>query len=106
MFDRVSSFTTTLNSNKKFNYPVIDRKTREIRLLQFLGDSKDSAIKCKLVVKNLDDMPSFKALSYIWGDDSMSQPVFLLKIEANYRQLDMRCITLNINLQTTCLNGQ
>jgi hypothetical protein len=76
MFDRVSSFTTTLNSNRKFNYPAINRKTREIRLLQFLGNSRDKDVRCKLVIKNLDDMPTFKALSYIWGDDSMPSIIY------------------------------
>ena len=80
MFDRVSAFTTTLNSNKKFQYPLVKRKTREIRLLQFLGDSRDDAIKIRLVVKNLDDVPIFKALSYIWGDDSMPEFVVLCEM--------------------------
>jgi hypothetical protein len=79
MYDRVSSFTTTMNSNRNFKHPALNRKTREIRLLQFSGDSKDGAVTCKLVVRNLDEMPVFKALSYIWGDDSTPSVVSHLK---------------------------
>ncbi|KAL2069467.1 hypothetical protein VTL71DRAFT_14146 [Oculimacula yallundae] len=70
MFDRVSAFTTSMNSNRKFVHPEVNRKTRDIRLLQFLGSPGDKSIKLKLVVRNLDDFPVFKALSYVWGDDT------------------------------------
>lgn len=48
----------------------LDRSSRQIRLLSFLDpDPADIArIRCRLGTYDLDNCPSFVALSYAWGD--------------------------------------
>jgi hypothetical protein len=74
LYDRLSAFLPISNKNSGVTLPPVNRQSREIRLLRFLssghGDGSEYDIRCKLVVKNLDDMPSYKALSYTWGNDS------------------------------------
>ncbi|KAE9377436.1 HET-domain-containing protein [Stipitochalara longipes BDJ] len=54
-----------------FAYDQLDRQSNHIRLVRILPLDPDSpVIQCELFHANLDDRPSFKALSYTWGSDS------------------------------------
>lgn len=72
MHDRLSNQTPIMNHNGGFSLPVVKRSAREIRLLQFLRANPEEELRCKIVVKDLDHNPPFKALSYTWGDASKS----------------------------------
>lgn len=72
MYDRLSSTTPILNRNKHYKPPLVDRTMREIRLLRFLPKDTGDSIKAELLVRNLDNLPVYKALSYTWGDDRKS----------------------------------
>ncbi|KAJ4374297.1 hypothetical protein N0V83_003038 [Neocucurbitaria cava] len=40
---------------------------RKIRLLRLLPGTSGSRIQCRLVEASLDDVPSYEAISYVWG---------------------------------------
>ncbi|CAN9182339.1 unnamed protein product [Alternaria alternata] len=48
-------------------YQSIDSENGEIRLLEVLPGCYDDVIKIKLYAKNLNDKPTYEALSYAWG---------------------------------------
>lgn len=56
----------------------LDPSTRQIRLLRFVDSDADTApIRCHLDTRNLDNRPSFAALSYTWGDAQPSREIIL-----------------------------
>lgn len=56
-----------------FRYELLDISKREIRLLKLnLGGGRDQPIVCSLFIVSLDQAPSFEALSYTWGENSMA----------------------------------
>ncbi|KAE9367474.1 HET-domain-containing protein [Stipitochalara longipes BDJ] len=59
-------------------YSPLDRETREFRLLH-LAPSKDftAPIRCKISQFSLDRCPAYEALSYVWGDPSVTQDIFI-----------------------------
>lgn len=62
---------------------------RTIRLLELLTDSDTDDIKCYLHTYELDNVPEFEALSYVWGD-----PKVTTTITCNGHPLD---ITINLS---------
>ncbi|CAO2657219.1 Nn.00g033450.m01.CDS01 [Neocucurbitaria sp. VM-36] len=40
---------------------------RKIRLLRLLPGSSSATLQCRLVEANLEDVPSYEAISYVWG---------------------------------------
>jgi hypothetical protein len=61
---------------------VLPRPYRElpssdsIRLLELTRDETKDSICGRLVLSKLDDIPSFAALSYVWGNPSSEDPLF------------------------------
>lgn len=56
----------------------LDRSTRQIRLLRFVdSDAATTPISCRLDSYDLDNCPSFFALSYTWGDVHQPQEISL-----------------------------
>jgi hypothetical protein len=57
-------------------YEALDPGRSEIRLLEILSLSNDDPVlKCRLVVASLEDNPSYIALSYVWGDPSVTENI-------------------------------
>lgn len=49
----------------------------EIRLIVLQPAKWNSAIKCHLITKSLNEGPEYQALSYIWGDPKALRPISL-----------------------------
>lgn len=52
-------------------------KIRVIRVLQNGAPGYDALVSCELEVVSLDDAPSYKALSYVWGIELVLEPIIL-----------------------------
>jgi len=44
-----------------------------IRLLQLASGSDD--LECRLIEVSIDDLPPYEALSYVWGDARITEPI-------------------------------
>jgi len=60
-------------------YRPLDASRSEIRLLEILGgdelDDDGTMVRCRLSTVSLDDNPDFCALSYVWGDATVTAPI-------------------------------
>jgi hypothetical protein len=66
------------------NHPL-DKSTASIRLLRFLPSVKDT-IACSFQTFNLDDGPSYTALSYTWGEPSPTSDILLDGVSFSVRE--------------------
>lgn len=74
------------------------KESREIRILSLLPGQWDSGICCSTEIRSLDDRPKYEALSYVWGDESVTEPIQLNGVEAN--------VTRNLKLALLHLRKQ
>ncbi|KAK3299826.1 heterokaryon incompatibility protein-domain-containing protein [Chaetomium fimeti] len=59
-------------------YQPLSTSRREIRLLQIVQGSEDGPIECSLHTVDFDDIDfEFAALSYVWGDESITKNVLV-----------------------------
>ncbi|GAB1318982.1 Heterokaryon incompatibility protein 6, OR allele [Madurella fahalii] len=60
-------------------YKPLDPRKKEIRLLELLAISPDDKVcaSCRLTTVSLDDKPRFMALSYVWGEPSVTGTILL-----------------------------
>jgi hypothetical protein len=59
-------------------YQKLDPSHEEIRLLEILPSSdNDAMVQCELVTVSLQDEPSYTALSYVWGDASVTDNIVM-----------------------------
>jgi hypothetical protein len=56
---------------------ALDLDRREIRLLKILPGSFNDPLRCKLVKVSLDDKPKYNALSYVWGDPTVTKEILV-----------------------------
>ena len=57
-------------------YRTLQQTTSEIRLLQILPSaSARSTVNCRLSTVSLDDSPEYVALSYVWGDATVTRNI-------------------------------
>jgi hypothetical protein len=56
-------------------YEPLAVETPNVRLLHLLKGSKSEPIICRLTHVNLDEDPEYEALSYTWGDPTVTQPI-------------------------------
>lgn len=56
-------------------YSQLDPQKSEIRLVTLLPGRSCDAIRCTLSTASLDSEPNFTALSYVWGDPSVTKPI-------------------------------
>lgn len=67
-----------LSSMSFSGYIPIDTEKQEIRLVTIeQAEDVDLPIKCTLSIACLKETPDFKALSYVWGDASITRPIQL-----------------------------
>lgn len=60
-----------LSNRKRYQYERLPSPTC-IRLLELLPGTSNGVIRCSLKMTELEDAPSFKALSYTWGSQQTS----------------------------------
>jgi hypothetical protein len=67
------------NNTLRSIYAPLDSTRREIRLLELLPipDDEDTLVSWTISVVSLDDQPDYTALSYVWGDASITGTILL-----------------------------
>ena len=63
------------SSKGPFQYNPLDKTGTEFRILILhpkLADENDQSIQCSLVHKEFRETPAYEALSYMWGDQTVS----------------------------------
>lgn len=72
---------------RDYRYDSLDKVNREIRLLRLLPGVISSALRGELITVSLNDSPIYDALSYMWGDPSPADAIYIrrrsLPIAAN-----------------------
>ena len=56
-------------------YEPLNMAKAQIRLLTLNLGGKDGPISCNLTTHSLDDKPHYEAVSYVWGDASVTEPI-------------------------------
>ena len=67
-------------------YDILDESRKMIRILKILSTAPN--ISCELKVVSLDDSPVFSALSYMWGDATITESI----------KIDGKAIPVTVNL--------
>lgn len=65
------------NIPNKYNYKPLNPEKNEIRLLELFPAAEPSKIKARLFSHSLDDLSIYDALSYTWGDPSVTKAIEL-----------------------------
>ncbi len=95
-------------------YKPLNLGRREIRLLHIRPSLKlEEQPQCFLETVSLDDNPQFEALSYAWGDPSLTRPITLenrewyatINLEAGLRYLRSPSEDTVIWVDALCING-
>lgn len=69
--------------DKAFRYDRLNWATNEIRLIKILPEeffksgNQDGPVACEVISVPLDDKPQYIALSYAWGDTTLTSPLIL-----------------------------
>src|SRR5690242_5567602 len=59
-----------------YRYSSIKSEANEIRVAKIKpAENRGDAIRCELINFCLDDKPTYRALSYTWGDDERSRQI-------------------------------
>jgi hypothetical protein len=62
----------------EFVHSPLPKRARAIRLLDLHpAYEKQAEIRCRIRDANLDDRPSYKALSYVWGNPDVTLPIIV-----------------------------
>lgn len=61
--------------NQGYQYVGLDENVDEIRLLTLLRGGDGDPLSCSLAVVRLKDAPVFEAISYTWGDPSITENI-------------------------------
>jgi len=64
-------------AGSKYIYESINSEQREIRLVPILPSEDDGTVQCTLRKSRIDLEPSFKELSYSWGDPKVTRSIML-----------------------------
>lgn len=85
----------------------------EIRLLELLPGSGDSKVAGRLIHRSLDERPEYDALSYMWGDATVTIPIQLaddcdfhvtVNLEKALRDLRLEDRILTLWVDAICIN--
>ncbi|KAH7068499.1 heterokaryon incompatibility protein-domain-containing protein [Paraphoma chrysanthemicola] len=49
---------------------------RNIRILELFPKASNEELRCRLIETPLDDAPPYQALSYVWGDPTIREPIW------------------------------
>lgn len=59
-------------------YSLLNPESRQIRLLTLLcSPQDDQPIHCNITISDLDDVPKYEALSYVWGNVVTTAPIYI-----------------------------
>jgi hypothetical protein len=58
-------------------YTILDRHARQARFLTFAPTAVDDAVELQLHISDIDTAPPYRALSYVWGDRTITDPILL-----------------------------
>lgn len=50
-------------------------QANEIRLIELLPNQVEGGVECRLHTVSLDNLLSYEALSYVWGDASVTRTI-------------------------------
>lgn len=80
-------FKSLIHGWKDYRYESLNKANREIRLLRLLPGAAPTALRGELIIVSLNDSPVYDALSYMWGDPSPADAIYIqwrrLPIAAN-----------------------
>ena len=93
-------------------YLPLNPQEVEIRLLRLLPGKDDEGINCTLQTVSLNDPLKFEALSYVWGDLSITTPINVegesfpvtANLSAALRALRQRHISRTLWIDAICIN--
>ena len=71
---------TTNDISAIYNNRPLDSHTNTTRMLRILPPSSrtlPSLIACQLSVVSLDEAPDYRAVSYMWGDPTVTKPILV-----------------------------
>jgi hypothetical protein len=61
-----------------FKHNRLEEKRHAFRLIQLFPTSDTSQeLSCELVPSDLEELPNYKALSYIWGDPTSTRNIYI-----------------------------
>ncbi|KAJ9637159.1 hypothetical protein H2199_007445 [Coniosporium tulheliwenetii] len=60
-----------------FERKQLDSASQDIRLLSLLPGHWEDDIRCSVRVVSLKDNPAYETLSYVWGDPTVTKPIFV-----------------------------
>jgi hypothetical protein len=94
------------------NYHMVT--TGDIRILELDSGSFNDPLSCQLVVYSLESYPKYDALSYMWGDSSLTGSIFLdyepfpvtRSLENALRHVRLRDNVRYIWADAVCINQQ
>jgi hypothetical protein len=61
--------------NEQIDYHALSSHEEQIRTLILHAGEVHDPIRCSLRVVSLIEIPSYDALSYVWGDASVTKPI-------------------------------
>lgn len=64
-----------MSDGQKIDYHALSSEEEQIRALVLYAGKVHEPIRCTLRVLSLAEEPSYDALSYVWGDASVTKPI-------------------------------
>lgn len=64
-----------MSNNEQINYYTLSSDEGQIRTLILHPGKVQEPIQCSLRIVSLIEEPSYDALSYVWGDASVTKPI-------------------------------
>ena len=71
----LSRMATSTCSASSYPYKPLDSAKSQIRLLEIHSANGADDVECSLITANLGENLQFTALSYVWGDESIVEPI-------------------------------
>ena len=83
-----------------YTYQPLDYSKGEIRLLELQPGEPGSAIEFYLHVVSLDERPLYEAVSYVWGNQYTTKPVYVLQSNSNGQEVHAAPLNVTVNLES------
>lgn len=81
-------------------YRALNLESNEIRLLALQPGEGASPVQAVLTYASLSDNPKYEALSYAWGDCSITRPIQLRAVGTNHGSSDTSEVQVTTNLES------
>jgi hypothetical protein len=63
----------------QYSYQPLSDSSHEIHLLELQPGERDSIVQVSLALASLDENPIYEALSYTWGDSTLTTPLHIIE---------------------------